>query len=82
MINRKKSIKQIKIKTLVIEWSGANDLITVNLHPNIKTAQRAVNARIENIEKLIEQGYQHFVLINLSDLSLTPRYQNKKVTSE
>ncbi len=64
-----------KEKTLVIEWSGANDLVTVNDNPTREAAELAVNARIQHIEKMIEQGYKHFVLFNLADLSLTPRYQ-------
>ncbi len=66
-----------KVDTLIVEWSGANDLITVNEKPTMKEADRAVDARIENIEKLIAQGYRQFVLFNLPDLSLTPRYARK-----
>lgn len=64
-----------KSKTLVVEWSGANDLLTVNRNPSLIEADNAVNARIENLDLLIHQGYSHCVLINLPDLSLTPRYQ-------
>jgi hypothetical protein len=67
---------EAKKKTLVIEWSGANDLITVNEKPTQEAAYKAVNARIEHIEKMVAQGYCHFVLFNLPDLSLTPRFQN------
>lgn len=67
-----------KASTLVIEWSGANDLITVNAKPTTKAADLAVDARIENVKRMISSGYKHFVLVNLPDLSLTPRYQNKK----
>tara|TARA_R110002126_G_C10490915_1_gene504541 strand:+ start:4518 stop:5828 length:1311 start_codon:yes stop_codon:yes gene_type:complete len=66
-----------KKTTLVIEWSGANDLVTVNPKPTMKAAERAVTARIQHVEAMIEQGYMHFVLFNLADLSLTPRYQNE-----
>ena len=66
---------QHKAETLVIEWSGANDLITVNKHPTFAEVDRAVQARIENIKELMKNGYKHFVLFNLPDLGLTPRYK-------
>nr|WP_241480327.1 SGNH/GDSL hydrolase family protein [Legionella norrlandica] len=66
-----------KSETLVVEWSGANDLITANEKPSRAAADKAVNDRIENIELLIRNGYRNFVLFNLPDLSLTPRYQRK-----
>jgi len=65
-----------KQKTLVIEWSGANDLITVNSTPTTDAAEKAIQARIENLNKMIRMGYRHFVLFNLPNLSLTPRFQN------
>jgi phospholipase/lecithinase/hemolysin len=71
--------EQEKEKTLVTEWSGANDLITVNTKPSKGAADRAVAARIENIEALIKAGYKNFVVMNLPDLGLTPRYQAKKL---
>ncbi|WP_133127859.1 SGNH/GDSL hydrolase family protein [Legionella nagasakiensis] len=66
-----------KAETLVLEWSGANDLITVNAHPSKEEVNRAIKDRITNAEQLIKNGYRHFVLFNLPDLSLTPRYQAK-----
>ncbi|MGC1182335.1 SGNH/GDSL hydrolase family protein [Legionella sp.] len=66
-----------KYETLVVEWSGANDLLTVNKKPSLMAANNAVNSRIENLEILIKNGYRNFVLFNLPDLSLTPRYQVK-----
>ena len=65
-----------KQNTLVIEWSGANDLITINHNPTLEAATLAVNARIEHLNNLVQQGYRCFVLFNLPDLSLTPRYQS------
>jgi ribosomal protein L29 len=65
-----------KEETLVVDLSGANDLITVNDRPTKKIADEAIKARIENIKELIEKGYRNFVLINLPDFSLTPRFQN------
>lgn len=62
---------------MIIEWSGANDLLTVNAEPTLIEADNAVNARIANLEILIQQGYRNFVLVNLPDLSLTPRFQAK-----
>ncbi|KTD06096.1 phospholipase/lecithinase/hemolysin [Legionella gratiana] len=72
-----KITKQEKAETLIIEWSGANDLLTVNPEPTLDEATHAVNARIANLETLIQQGYRNFVLLNLPDLSLTPRFQTK-----
>lgn len=76
-----------KDKSLIVEWSGANDLLTV--HSNIyepegldsamEQVRRAIDARIRNIEALSAQGYKHFVLFNLPDLSLTPRFQNPNI---
>lgn len=64
-----------KLKTLIIEWSGANDLITVNEKPTKSEVDKAIKERMNNAKKLIEMGYRNFILINLPDLSLTPRYQ-------
>lgn len=64
-----------KAKTLVIEWSGANDLITVNKEASRLEADKAVADRIQNVKQLKKNGYKNFVLFNLPDLSLTPRYQ-------
>ncbi|OGT64014.1 MAG: hypothetical protein A3J38_07015 [Gammaproteobacteria bacterium RIFCSPHIGHO2_12_FULL_45_9] len=65
-----------KSSTLVLEWSGANDLITVNAKASFREVERAIQARVLNVNKLIAQGYRHFILFNLPDLSLTPRYQH------
>ncbi|KTC66320.1 thermolabile hemolysin (plasmid) [Legionella adelaidensis] len=66
-----------KKQTLVMEWSGGNDFITVNSRPSKEVVERVLKARIANVEALIKNGYRHFVLINLPDLSLTPRFQAK-----
>lgn len=68
---------QEKAETLVIEWSGANDLITVNTKPTYDEVEKAIVARIKNLEQLIKDGYRNIVLFNLPDLSLTPRYQRR-----
>lgn len=64
-----------KHETLVIEWSGANDLITVNKKPTKAEADNAITARMENIKKLYEAGYRNFALFGLPDLACTPRFQ-------
>lgn len=64
-----------KAHTLTIEWSGANDMITVNKRPSKEEADRAIKDRIKNVEQMLQHGYQRFVLFNMPDLSLTPRYQ-------
>lgn len=66
-----------KAETLIIEWSGGNDLITVNERPTVEEAAKAVAARIQNVELLIQQGYRNFALFELPDLSLTPRFKDK-----
>ncbi len=71
-----------KQKTLVVEWSGANDLITVNKRPSHAEVDKAIEGRIKNAKELIEHGYRHFVLFNLPNLGLTPRYQNKGLAEQ
>ena len=66
-----------KDETLVVEWSGANDLITANERPSAVEVDHAIIARIENVKQLMKAGYRHFVLFNLPNLALTPRYQAK-----
>jgi hypothetical protein len=68
--------KDEKSKTIVIECSGGNDLLTVNPNPTNEIADIAIAARIENVKKLYEAGYRNFVLGNLANLALTPRLQN------
>lgn len=69
----KTSDKQ-KEETLVIEWSGANDLITVNSKPTEEEARKAVAARIANVKELIAKGYKNIALFDMPDLTLTPRF--------
>ncbi|WP_028388182.1 SGNH/GDSL hydrolase family protein [Legionella fairfieldensis] len=64
-----------KKETLIIEWSGGNDLVTVNNKPAREAVERAVQARINNTRKLLRAGYSHFVIFNQPDISLTPRFQ-------
>lgn len=64
-----------KQETMVVEWTGANDMVTVNREPSIAIANRTIAARMNNMRKMIHAGYRNFALINLPDLSLTPRYQ-------
>lgn len=73
---------QHKAETLVFEWSGANDLITVNREPSHDEADRAIAARIENVREMMKHGYRHFMLFNLPDLALTPRYQAKSAEEQ
>ncbi|ARB91825.1 SGNH/GDSL hydrolase family protein [Legionella longbeachae] len=64
-----------KERTLITVFSGANDLITVNSEPTKEAANLAVQSNIDNIEKLLQQGFKNIMLCNLPDLSLTPRFQ-------
>ncbi len=68
---------QQKEQTLIVEWSGANDLLIANTEPSKAAVNKAIQARIENIEHLIQQGYRQFVLFNLPDLFFTPSYQRR-----
>jgi phospholipase/lecithinase/hemolysin len=74
--------QQQKNESLVFEWSGANDLITVNTEPSIEAADKAVAARVNNLKKLIEAGYRNFVLIDMPNLKLTPRFQQKLLDAQ
>lgn len=74
---KNKTSLQDKAETLIIEWSGANDLITVNAKPSLNEVRRIIYERARNVEKLIKHGYKHFVLFNLPDLALTPCFQVK-----
>ena len=65
-----------KDKTLYIDLIGANDLITIPNNLNKDAAKKAVDARIANIQKLIDEGYKNFCIINLPLLSHVPKYQN------
>lgn len=67
-----------KEQTLVLEWSGANDMVTVNKVPNKKIVDKAIASRIEHVEEMIKSGYRHFMLFNLPDIALTPRYKTSK----
>ncbi|MCE2983400.1 MAG: hypothetical protein LW832_07525 [Parachlamydia sp.] len=72
-----------KANTLCFEWTSANDMITV---PDIlrgigqtslstETAQRVVKVRMENVDEMYKAGFRKFVLVNLPDLSKTPRFR-------
>lgn len=73
----KQEISDEKEKTLITVFSGANDLITANAEPTKEAADLAIKSNLENIKKLMDEGYKNIVLCNLPDLSLTPRFQNK-----
>lgn len=66
---------QVKQETLVIEWSGANDMFKVNARPTQAIVNHGVHDRIDNLKKLIRAGYRHFILFNLPDISLSPKFQ-------
>lgn len=74
---RAKRTPEEKEQTLIVEWSGGNDLITVNAKPTMVEANKAIEARIQNVRQLIARGYRNFVLFELPDLSLTPRFAEK-----
>lgn len=81
--DRKYSVSPFeKATTLVIEWSGANDLITVNARPTVIEADRIIQERIQNLEALVASGYRQFVLTNMPDISLTPQYQEKSTAEQ
>ena len=71
-----------KAQTLIVEWTGANDLITVNPEPTKEIADLSVQARMAHLKKLYDLGYRNFALFNLPDLSKTPLYQTKKTEKE
>lgn len=71
-----------KKESLIIEWSGVNDLITVNRKPTYDAVDKAIQARLRNVEELFKNGYQNFALFNLPDLSLTPRFQARSLQEQ
>lgn len=73
----KQTSKSDKQHTLTIIWAGANDLITLNKKPTIAEADKAVNAIKKHIRKMIQNDYRHFIVFNLPDLALTPRFHAK-----
>lgn len=64
-------------KTLVMEWSGANDLFTVNDFATPQEVDAAIDERIHNVLEMAKAGYRRFMLMDLPDLSKTPHYQNQ-----
>lgn len=68
-----------KARTLVISLAGANDLMTVNPSPTRHEVDAAIHACINNIIQLKKHGYEHFVLFNLPDLSLTPYFAKQSI---
>lgn len=78
----KKITPEQKASTLIIEWSGANDLITVNTKPTRHDVDMAIKSRIRNVELLIRAGYCNFTLFNLPDLALTPQYQAMSLSEQ
>jgi phospholipase/lecithinase/hemolysin len=63
-----------KSQTLVTEWTGANDFITMNAFSSEEICNNAITQRIDNILKLANAGYKNFLLVDLPDLGKTPRY--------
>ncbi len=72
--------EQDKVETLVIEWSGANDFVTINQCPTENAIKLAVEARLSHVREMVKAGYRHFVLFNLPALDLTPRFQEADET--
>ncbi len=57
--NQNKISSKQKAETLIIEWSGANDLVTLNAKPSKEEVDKAIAARVENIKQLISKGYRN-----------------------
>ncbi|MBP9722044.1 MAG: hypothetical protein KBD64_02670 [Gammaproteobacteria bacterium] len=66
---------KIKAQTLIIEWSGANDLVTTNTRPTTDAADLAIAARLANIRTLVTNGYRNFRIFNLPNLADCPRFR-------
>lgn len=66
-----------KKRTLIIEWTGANDLLVANTHPSREAVDKAIEARMQNMRQLIASGYRHFMIFNVPNFLLTPRYRHK-----
>jgi|GEM_PF-1862112 len=65
-----------KSKTLIFEMTGANDMVTVNSSITDANMDRAVEARVTNISELYQEGFRHFLLGALPDLTLSASFQN------
>lgn len=76
--NKQHNVSKEQIsKSLLIELSGANDLVTLDTAVKMENAKLAVEARKQNIQTLNAAGYKYFIIIGLPDLSLVPRFQAK-----
>lgn len=67
--------KEVMKNSLILDWAGANDIITINT-PNLDSAREAAEKRVINFETAINSGATKFIIFNLPDLSETPRYRN------
>lgn len=61
-----------KSKTLFTIWIGANDYLDAPDAEADKLASNVVTHISDTIEKLIDHGAQHFLILNLPDLAKTP----------
>ena len=69
--------------TLIIEFLGVNDFLFLFGESNFPKLtfsgiKPAINEQIKSIEKLIRKGYDHFILFNMPNLSLTPRFHDNR----
>lgn len=62
---------QDRSKTLFMIWLGANDYTAGATNVYVQT-EEVIKVMASNIEDLISHGAQHFFIVNLPDLSLTP----------
>lgn len=69
---------KIDNKTLFVVWGGANDVINATSKKDIIDA--AVNQAI-NVQRLIDAGATHFIVPNLPNLGVVPRFNGSPATS-
>ncbi len=62
-------------------WIGANDYL-IEPHSNNTKIPQLVNTVQKNIERLLNQGAKHFMIISLPDLGLSPFARDLEITTE
>lgn len=62
-----------KQNTLVLVWTGANDMLTINDEPTDLVIRNAINSKQHELERLIKLGYKNFYLFSVADPSETPK---------
>lgn len=68
-----KSTVDERMNSLFVIWIGANDYLNVKNQTVEQLTDDVVNQTVNDVKTLISMGGRHFVLMDLPDLSKTPR---------